>query len=173
MLSLFSCCKTRAKITKITKITKKSLDEVLADLDDTEYLKNYIMNYDSIPYFIPEIKYARVTDVRQDYIIVVAARLPFKNSLVYRFPIKLKGLESDKEDNRIESSMMGMYFPSEHSNKDYKAMVVLMPLICNNIVELRNVKNYFGTFTADVYFNGIHINCYLKNKGLALSTLQI
>lgn len=165
---MFSCFYKRSKHSNLNKQSKKekqskkkeikSKEEAMADLDDTDYLKNYISSYESIPYFIPEIKYARVTDIRQDYKIIVAARLPFKNSPVYRFPIRLKDIDASEA--------------REHNHYDYKAMNVLFPLICNNIVELKNIKNEFGILSADVYYGEIHVNQWLVEKGLAVKSYE-
>ena len=116
----------------------------MVDRDGKTYLQ-YIMNYNSIPYFIPKIKYAKVTDIRENYTIVVAARLPFKDSPIYRFPIKL---------NYICNETVSYHIPQGfESNLDRKAVTALFPLICSSIVELRDVENYNGTLYADVYFN--------------------
>jgi len=166
---MFLCFYKRSKHSNLNKQEKqskqskqskkkeiKSKEEALVDLDDTEYLKNYISSYNDIPYFIPEIKYARVTDIRQDYKIIVAARLPFKNSPVYRFPIRLKDIDVSEARG--------------HNHYDYKAMNALFPLICGNIVELKNIKNEFGILSADVYFGEIHVNQWLVEKGLAVKS---
>lgn len=171
---MFSCFYKRSKRSNLNKQSKqskkkeiKSKEEALADLDDTDYLKNYISSYESIPYFIPEIKYARVTDIRQDYKIIVAARLPFKNSLVYRFPIRLKDIDVS------EGEMIGtIWVAREHNHYDYKAMNALFPLICGNIVELKNIKNEFGILSADVYCGEIHVNQWLVEKGLAVKSYE-
>ena len=141
----FSSCKTqKQQNNNEPDITDPEVDMV--DRDGKTYLK-YIMNYDSIPYFIPQIKYAKVTDIRQNYTIVVAARFPNinKDSPIYRFPIKLKHVCNEPDFHHIH--------PGFESNLHNKAMDALFPLICSTIVELRDVENCGGMLYADVYFN--------------------
>lgn len=135
----------------------------MVDLDGKTYLK-YIMNYDSIPYYIPQIRYAKVTDVRQNYTIVVAARFPNNDSSIHRFPIKLKHV--DKEEN----SLYRMFGDFE-SNLDTRAKDALIPLICSNIVELKNIENCGrGVLYADVYCGEIYVNKWLVDKKLAVDS---
>ena len=108
MGGLLSSCKNKNKNKNNNKKEKEKENQSIAlpsdpaidmvDLDGKTYLK-YIMNYESIPYYIPQIRYAKVTDVRQNYTIVVAARFPNNESPVHRFPIKLKHV--DKEDRYL------------------------------------------------------------------------
>jgi len=162
MGGLFSSCSNKKENTNQT-ITMPDPAIDMVDRDGKTYLK-YIMNYDSIPYYIPQIKYAKVTDVRQNYTIVIAARFPNNDSPVHRFPIKLKHV--DKE----ESSLYRMFGDFE-SNLDTRAKDALIPLICSNIVELKNIENYGrGILYADVYCGEIYVNKWLVDKKLALDS---
>ena len=114
------------------------------DTDGKTYLQ-YIMNYDSIPYFIPEIKYAKVTDIRPDYTIVVAARFPNKDSPIHRFPIRLKHVVKEFVTFKPRGDLF-------ESNLDTKAVKELFPLICGSIVELKDIENNHGMLYADVYY---------------------
>ena len=138
----------------------------MVDRDGKTYLK-YIMNYDSIPYYIPQIRYAKVTDIRENYTIVVAARFPNNDSPVHRFPIKLKNVT--KEFPRFRNCG-GIDFSFDfESNLDTKAVDALFPLICSNIVELKNIENYGrGVLYADVYCGEIYVNKWLVEKSLAV-----
>lgn len=170
MGGLLSSCKNKNKNKNNNKKEKEKENQSIAlpsdpaidmvDLDGKTYLK-YIMNYDSIPYYIPQIRYAKVTDVRQNYTIVVAARFPNNDSPVHRFPIKLKHV--DKEDRYLFKT-----FGDFESNLDTRAMDALIPLICSNIVELKNIENYGrGVLYADVYCGEIYVNKWLVDKKLA------
>jgi hypothetical protein len=104
-----------------------------------------------------------VTDIRQNYTIVIAARFPNNDSPVHRFPIKLKHV--DKEEN----SFYGGFGCDFESNLDKRAMDALFPLICSNIVELKNIENYGrGVLYADVYCGEICVNKWLVDKKLAV-----
>ena len=140
MGSFFSSCKEQ----KYTPSFKKDPALDMVDQDGKTYLK-YIMNYDSIPYFIPQINYAKVTDIRQNYTIVVAARFPNNNSPLHRFPVRLKHVCNGDKFYKT--------FPGFESNLHNKAKEALFPLICSSIVELRDVENRNGMLYADVYFS--------------------
>ena len=164
MGSLLSSCR------KNNNNEEQTLDPALAnvDTDGKSYLQ-YIMNYDSIPYFIPQIKYAKVTDVRQNYTIVVAARFPHKDALIYRFPVKLKHV-----CNRIpQFSDSYTHCSMWESNLHNKAMNALMPLICSNIVELRDIENLNGELWAEVYCGKLDVSEWLIDNNLAIGSDDI
>ena len=163
MGGLFSSCKSK---TENNKNNEETINPAIALVDtDGKSQLQYIMNYDSIPYFIPQIKYAKVTDVRQNYTIVVAAPFPNKDSPIHRFPIKLKHIE--KEFPRFKNCGGGC----DHfeSNLDTKAISVLTYLICSQIVELRDIENHDGTLYADVYYTKIKsVSDWLIDNNLAV-----
>ena len=125
------------------------------DVNEKTYLQ-YIMNYDSIPYFIPQIKFAKVTDVRENYTIVVAARFPYKTSPIYRFPIKLKHTDPPRQGSLLHC----------------KAKDALFPFICSNIVELLNIEYKDGILQADVYYGKQNVSEWLVDNNLAIDVDQ-
>jgi hypothetical protein len=127
----------------------------IRDLDDMSYLEN-INNYDMIPEFIPQIKYAKVTNIYDEYVIEVAAKLQFNDS-IYKFLVRLKEIESCTS-----------FRCQVRSHNDRKAQKQLMPLICNKIVELKNIENYRGKLYVDIYYNTMHINQWLVDNKLAI-----
>jgi hypothetical protein len=172
MGGLLSSCKNKNKNNnnKANQTIRSDPAIDMVDLDGKTYLK-YIMNYDSIPYYIPQIRYAKVTDVRQNYTIVVAARFPNNDSPVHRFPIKLNHV--DKEESSISRTYGGFGCDFE-SNQDKRAMDALIPLICSNIVELKNIENNGrGVLYADVYCGEIYVNKWLVEKNLAVDITHL
>ena len=154
MGGLFSSCKSK------TEGKEESIDPALINVDtDGKSRLQYIMNYDSIPYFIPQIKYAKVTDVRQNYTIVVAAPFPNKDSPIHRFPIKLKHVCNGNTFNT---------FPDWESNLHNKAMGALIPVICSNIVELKDIENRNGELWAEVYCGKLDVSKWLIDNNLAV-----
>ena len=151
---LFSKCNKRSGR---NKNKKEEPDAALASVDVNEktYLQ-YIMNYDSIPYFIPQIKFAKVTDVRENYTIVVAARFPYKTSPIYRFPIKLKHTDPPRQGSLLHC----------------KAKDALFPFICSNIVELLNIEYKDGILQADVYYGKQNVSEWLVDNNLAIDVEQ-
>ena len=151
MGALFSSCKRKAENNK-NKEDAINTAIALVDTDGKTRLQ-YIMNYDSIPYFIPKIKYAKVTDVRQNYTIVVAAPFPNKDSPIHRFPVKLKYIQ-----------------PGWTFNLDTKAMNALIPIICSNIVELIDIENNNGELWAEVYCGQLDVSEWLIDNNLAIGS---
>ena len=138
---------------------EESINPALAKVDtDGKSRLKYIMNYETIPYFIPQIKYAKVTDVRQNYTIVVAAPFPNKDSPIHRFPVKLKHICSRYT------------FHSWESNLHNKAMDALIPLICSNIVELREIENHNGELWSEVYCGKLDVSEWLIDNNLAIGS---
>ena len=148
MGSFFSTCKNKSNS---TNKQEPDLDLISVDVNEKTYLQ-YIVNYDSIPYFIPKIKFAKVTDVRENYTIVVAARFPYKTSTIYRFPVKLKHTAMCREGSILHC----------------KARDALFPFICSNIVELLNIEYKDGILHADVYYGKQNVSEWLVDNNLAL-----
>ena len=150
---LFSKCKSNSSGCKSNSTNKQEPDPALiaVDVNEKTYLQ-YIMNYDSISYFIPKIKFAKVTDVRENYTIVVAARFPYKTSPIYRFPVKLKHTAMCKEGSILHC----------------KARDALFPFICSNIVELLNIEYKDGILHAEVYYEKQNVTEWLVDNNLAL-----
>jgi hypothetical protein len=151
MGSFFSTCKSSGCKNKSTNKQEPDPALIAVDVNEKTYLK-YIMNYDSIPYFIPKIKFAKVTDIRENYTIVVAARFPYKTSPIYRFPVKLK-----HTDNWRQGSILHC-----------KARDALFPFICSNIVELLNIEYKDGILQAEVYYGKKNVTEWLMDNNLAI-----
>jgi endonuclease YncB( thermonuclease family) len=155
----------------INKVDKKkakynNVDDIL-DIDDTSYLNN-IDYKDTIP-FIPPIKYGKVIKVYDGDTLTIAAKLPFKGSPIYRFSVRLAGIDSAeiRGGTANESEIAKI------------ARDALHKLIFGKIVELRgNGKEKYGRLLADLYYNDgdsncknnvIHINQWMIDNGYAVS----
>jgi len=93
----------------------------------------------------------RVIKVYDGDTITIASKLPFKKSTVYRFPVRLNGIDSPE--------MKGKNISDEEKTAGQEAHKYLSNLILNKHVILKNVKNEkYGRILADVYLNDIHIN---------------
>ena len=159
MGALCSSCKSKADK---NKNKDESINPALINVDtDGKSRLQYIMNYELIPYFIPQIKYAKVTDVRQNYTIVVAAPFPNKDSPIHRFPVKLKHVCSGNTFNT---------FPDWESNLHNKAMEALLPIICSNIVELKDIENRNGELWAEVHCGKLDVSKWLIDNNLAVGS---
>jgi len=161
----------------INKVDKKkaknnNVDDIL-DINDISYLNN-IDYKDTIP-FIPPIKYGKVIKVYDGDTLTIAAKLPFDGSPIYRFSVRLAGIDS--------AEMRGGTANETEIAK--VARDALHKLIFGKIVELRgNGKEKYGRLLADLYYNDgdgdgddngncknnvIHINQWMIDNGYAVS----
>ena len=106
---------------------------------------------ETIP-FIPPIENGQVIKVYDGDTITIATRLPYKDSPLYRFPIRLKGIDSAeiKSKNVIEK------------NNAMIARDVLSELILHKTVIIKNIENEkYGRILADVYVGEICVNDWM------------
>ena len=98
---------------------------------------------DTLP-FIPPIAEGKVIKVYDGDTITIASKLPYKTSPVYRFSVRIAGIDcpeiKTKNETEKECALIAKAFVSDK--------------ILNKIVQLKNVKTEkYGRILADVYFN--------------------
>jgi len=113
---------------------------------------------ETIP-FIPPIENGQVIKVYDGDTITIATRLPYKDSPLYRFPIRLKGIDTAE-------------IKSKNVNEKKHAMVArdaLSELILHKSVLIKNIENEkYGRILADVYLDEICLNEWMIEKGYAV-----
>jgi micrococcal nuclease len=118
-----------------------------------------IINYDdTIPFVVP-ITGGQVVKVYDGDTITIAAKLPYSNSPLYRFSVRLNGIDTPeiKCKNDDERSVA-----IEARNK-------LSDMIMNKHVTLKNVASEkYGRVLADVYLGDIHLNQWLIDNRYAV-----
>lgn len=113
---------------------------------------------DTIP-FVPNIESGHVIKVYDGDTITIASKLPYASSPLYRFQVRLRGIDCPEIHGKTE---------------DEKAMALLArtemeTLVMQKPVVLKNVgTEKYGRLLADVYVNGIHVNAHMLEKGLAV-----
>lgn len=145
------CCKRKFKKTKLNKVIIKNKK------NDITYLKK-ISYSDTLP-FIPLIEYGKVIKVYDGDTITVASKLPFDDSPIYRFSVRLAGIDSPEIKGQSLTEI----------NLAIKSRDALHKLIYGKVVEIRNHrKEKYGRLLADIYFNDIHVNQWMINNNLAV-----
>lgn len=99
--------------------------------------------------FVPPINSGIVIKVYDGDSITIATRLPFNSDILYRFPIRLNGIDTPE--------LRG----SDDAEKEMaiKARNRLSELILNQEVQLKNISyEKYGRILADIYFNNKYIN---------------
>jgi endonuclease YncB( thermonuclease family) len=101
----------------------------------------------------------RVIKVYDGDTITIAAKLPIKNSPIYRFSIRLNGIDTPE----IKGSSQ------EEKQLAHEAQEFVSKLILNKYIRLENIQNEkYGRILADVYIGNIHLNELLVNERFAL-----
>ena len=109
--------------------------------------------------FIPPIQFAKVIKVYDGDTITVAAKLPFEASPIYRFSVRLRGIDSPeiKGATKTECELA------------IQARDALHTLLFGQIIELRrNGKEKYGRLLADIYYKEIHVNQWMVENGHAV-----
>jgi len=121
-------------------------------------------NYNDIDYksaikFVPPVYFGKVIKVYDGDTITIASKLPYNNSPMYRFAIRLNGIDSPeiKGKTTVEKDLAKI-------SRDK-----LNELIFGKIVVLKNTNTEkYGRILADVYFEDIHINQWMLDNKLAV-----
>ena len=131
-----------------------------SDYEKIMYLAN--INYKDTTAFVPPILYGKVIKVYDGDTITIAAKLPYDLSPVYRFSVRLAGIDSPemRGGGEKETALATISRDALHG------------LIFGKIIELRNNgKEKYGRLLADVYTTpnaitkSIHVNQWmLENK---------
>jgi endonuclease YncB( thermonuclease family) len=113
---------------------------------------------DTTKFTVP-IHVGQVIKVYDGDTITVAARLPMMSSPIYRFSVRLNGIDTPEIKGKDEDER-------EAAKNAKKA---LSALILNKQVTLRNVDTEkYGRILADVYIDDVHVNKWLIAERFAL-----
>jgi endonuclease YncB( thermonuclease family) len=139
---IFTCC-----------FSKKTITQELLDIS----YKN------TIP-FVPPIRGGKVIKVYDGDTITIAAKLPYKGSPIYRFSIRLNGIDSPEIKGKT----------AEEKRLAIAARDALCDLIFGEMVILRNCgTEKYGRLLADVYFinkerHEVYINQWMLDNKYAI-----
>ena len=122
------------------------------DLKDITY-------QDTIEFTFP-ISGGKVVKVYDGDTITIAAKMPYKGSPVYRFSVRLNGIDTPELKGDCE----------DEKNLAHMAREFVENMILNKWVRLENVKNEkYGRLLADVYIDNVHLNALLVEKRYAVA----
>lgn len=114
--------------------------------------------------FVPPIDGGKVIKVYDGDTITIASKLPYKGSPVYRFSIRLNGIDSPEIKGKT----------AEEKRLAITARDALYDLIFGEMVILRNCgTEKYGRLLADVYFinkerQEVHINQWMLDNKYAI-----
>jgi endonuclease YncB( thermonuclease family) len=109
--------------------------------------------------FVAPVTQCQVIKVYDGDTITVAAKLPYKDSPMYRFSVRLNGIDSPEIKGKTEEEKVAAK----------KAQQALEELILHKMVILKNVDTEkYGRLLADVYLQDLHLNQYMLDNKYAV-----
>jgi endonuclease YncB( thermonuclease family) len=142
----------RIVLRRLFYITKSQ--DYKADGDDIHWEDTSVFTY--------PVKGGRVIKVYDGDTITIASKLPIKKSPIYRFSVRLNGIDTPE--------MKGAGVTEEEKNAAHQAQKFVSDLILNKYVRLENIQNEkYGRILADVYIGDIHLNELLLKERYAIS----
>ena len=107
------------------------------------------------------IEGGRVIKVYDGDTITIASKLPIKNSPIYRFSVRLNGIDTPE--------MKGSNITDDEKTAANQTKEFVTNLILNKYVRLENVQNEkYGRILADVYIGNTHLNELLIKERYAV-----
>jgi len=120
----------------------------------------YSIHYDDTIPFVPPITEGKVVKVYDGDTITVAAKLPYPDSPIYRFSVRLNGIDSPEIKSKSSTEKM----------LAINAREALSGRILNRIVQLKNTSTEkYGRLLADVYLGETNINEWMLANKYAVS----
>jgi micrococcal nuclease len=117
------------------------------------------VDYKNTTKFVPPIEYGKVIKVYDGDTITIASTLPNSTLPIYRFSVRLRGIDSAEIKGSTETE----------KKLAIVARDALHGLINGKIVTLKNVDvEKYGRVLADVYLENLHVNQWLLNNNYAV-----
>lgn len=118
------------------------------------------IHYENTTPFVPPIIYGKVVKVYDGDTITIASPLPYPDSPIYRFQVRLNGIDSP--EMKAKSSIEKMLAIS--------ARDALSNLVLHKIVQLKHTSiEKYGRLLADVYLGELNVNQWLINNKFAIA----
>ena len=109
--------------------------------------------------FIPPITQGIVIKVYDGDTITIASKLPYEKSELYRFSVRLNGIDAPEIKGKTE----------DEKNAAHVSQKALEKLILHKNVILKNTNTEkYGRILADVYCGDLHLNQWLLDHKLAV-----
>jgi endonuclease YncB( thermonuclease family) len=174
MLRSLLCCfsyksNIPANIALTPQSDRRKIEDICVSITDSESLfdsNNWLNKLDKpigwkdcLP-FVPPIDRGIVIKVYDGDTITIASKLPYPDSPLYRFSVRLNGIDCPeiKGNDKYEKECAQL------------AKQEITDLILNKIVILKNVETEkYGRILADVYIGELHLNTHLLKKRLAVA----
>jgi len=146
---------TSIESSSITLLDTKSI------FDSTEWLSKLDkpIDWKDTIQFVPPVEKGIVIKVYDGDTITIASKLPYPDSPLYRFSIRLNGIDCPEIKGKDENEKQCAQIAKNEVSK----------LIMNKIITLKNIQTEkYGRILADVYIDNLHLNEFLIEKRLAV-----
>jgi endonuclease YncB( thermonuclease family) len=160
---LFGCTTSSSILVKeeptnISHIQTKIFD-TKSFIDSTEDLKKLSIKWENTKAFVPPIQCGLVIKVYDGDTMTIATRLPYQDSTLYRFSIRLNGIDCPEIKGRND----------DESHCAILARNILSDLVLHKFVTLKNISlEKYGRILADVYIDDLHVNNYMIQQRVAV-----
>ena len=151
----FSCEKKSQELVHMNTQTSNSLS-------DLQYAQQLLQNveYCNTLKYIPAVTYGKVVKVYDGDTITVAAYLDSDRSVIYRFSVRLNGINSPEIKGKTENEKK-----LAKQSRD-----ALYNFIYGKIIKLENISmEKYGRLLADVVCDGINVNTWMLENKYAVS----
>ena len=112
--------------------------------------------------FVPPITEGEVIKVYDGDTITIVSKLPYDASPLYRFSVRLAGIDSAEIKGKTE----------KEKAQAQEAKNALQDLISHKVISLKNLKTEkYGRILADVYVGELHVNQWLLDNNYAVKYL--
>jgi len=116
-------------------------------------------DWDNTAPFIPPVTRGKVIKVYDGDTITIASKLPYKSSQMYRFSVRLRGIDSPE----IKSKSLA------EKELAMNSKMALSNVILGQIVDLKNISTEkYGRILADVYIDNVNVNTWMLENKLAV-----
>ena len=145
----FDCC-NKMKLFLCDCFGKKAIEQ-------NDYLSDITL--EKTIQFIPPVKFGKVIKVYDGDTITIASKLPYKESPIYKFSVRLSGIDSPEIKGKTENEKKLAKISRD----------ALYNLVFGKIVYLDNVSTEkYGRILADVYLGDLHINKWMLSNKYAI-----
>ena len=118
-----------------------------------------IISWENTVPFVSPIREGQVIKVYDGDTITIAAYMPYADSPLFRFSVRLNGIDSPELKGHSE----------EEKKAAKESRSALNDKLLHQVVSLKNVQNEkYGRILADVYLGNLHINQWLLDNHYAV-----
>jgi len=135
------------------------VNEAKTNLSSFSKREHKIINWGDTCPFVPPVTCGQVIKVYDGDTITIASKLPYDSSPLYRFSVRLNGIDAPEIKGKTEDEI----------TVAKQARDELSKIILNKQVILKNTQTEkYGRILADVYLDELHLNKWMIDQHFAV-----